>query len=83
MVRLLTHEQVQSLVSMGDAIECMEGAFREEGEGTTLLPPRINMKAGRGWLRVGARGAGEIRLDGFQGDEPRAGRGSPVPGSPV
>jgi alanine dehydrogenase len=53
MVRLLTHEQVQSLVSMGDAIECMEAAFREEGEGATLLPPRINMKAGRGWLRIG------------------------------
>jgi alanine dehydrogenase len=53
MVRLITHEQVQSLVSMSDAIECMEGAFREEGEGATLLPARINMKAGRGWLRVG------------------------------
>jgi alanine dehydrogenase len=53
MVRLITHEQVQSLVSMSDAIECMEGAFREEGEGTTLLPARINMKAGRGWMRVG------------------------------
>jgi alanine dehydrogenase len=53
MVRLLTHEQVQSLVSMSDAIECMEAAFREEGEGATLLPARINMKAGRGWLRIG------------------------------
>lgn len=53
MVRLITHEQVQSLVSMRDAIDCMEGAFREEGEGATLLPARINMKAGRGWLRVG------------------------------
>lgn len=53
MVRLITHEQVQSLVTMSDAIECMEGAFREEGEGGTLLPARINMKAGRGWLRVG------------------------------
>jgi alanine dehydrogenase len=53
MVRLITHEQVQSLVGMSDAIECMEGAFREEGEGKTALPARINMKAGRGWLRVG------------------------------
>jgi len=41
------------LVTMGDAIECMESAFKEEGEGATLLPQRINMKAGRGWLRVG------------------------------
>lgn len=53
MTRLLTHEQVQSLVTMGDAIECMEAAFREEGEGKVLCPPRINMKAGKGWLRVG------------------------------
>jgi ornithine cyclodeaminase/alanine dehydrogenase-like protein (mu-crystallin family) len=53
MALLLTHEEVQSLVTMGAAIECMEAAFREEGEGAVLLPPRINMKAGRGWLRVG------------------------------
>jgi alanine dehydrogenase len=53
MTRLLTHEQVQSLVSMGDAIECMERAFREEGEGHTFLPQRLNMKAGGGWLRMG------------------------------
>lgn len=53
MARLLTHEQVQSLITMSDAIECMEDAFREEGEGKTHLPARINMKAGRGWLRVG------------------------------
>ena len=38
---------------MADAIAAMESAFREEGEGRTTLPPRINMKAGRGWLRVG------------------------------
>jgi ornithine cyclodeaminase/alanine dehydrogenase len=53
MARLLTHEQVQSLVSMSDAIECMERVFREEGEGRTFLPSRLNMKTGRGWLRVG------------------------------
>jgi len=53
MARLLTHEDVQPLVSMSDAIECMEQAFREEGEGATVLPARINMKAGKGWLRVG------------------------------
>jgi ornithine cyclodeaminase/alanine dehydrogenase-like protein (mu-crystallin family) len=53
MALLLTHDEVQALVSMGEAIECMEAAFREEGEGKALLPARINMKAGRGWLRVG------------------------------
>jgi alanine dehydrogenase len=53
MARLLTHEQVKSLVSMSDAIECMEHVFREEGEGHTSLPPRLNMKSGKGWLRVG------------------------------
>src|SRR5947209_7956171 len=53
MVRLLSHDEVQSLVGMSDAIECMEAAFREEGEGATLLPARINMKAGKGWLRIG------------------------------
>ncbi len=53
MTRLLTHEQVKSLVSMGDAIECMERVFREEAQGRTFLPPRLNMKTGRGWLRVG------------------------------
>jgi alanine dehydrogenase len=53
MARLLTHEQVKSLVSMSDAIECMERVFREEGEGRTFLPSRLNMKTGRGWLRVG------------------------------
>lgn len=53
MTRLLTHEQVLSLVTMSDAIDCMEAAFCEEGEGKALCPPRINMKAGKGWLRVG------------------------------
>jgi alanine dehydrogenase len=53
MARLLTHEQVKSLVGMSDAIECMERVFREEGEGHSVVPPRLNMKTGRGWLRVG------------------------------
>ncbi|MGH8139872.1 MAG: ornithine cyclodeaminase family protein [Steroidobacteraceae bacterium] len=53
MVNLLTHEDVRSLVTMSDAIEAMEAAFSEEGAGFVLLPPRINMKAGRGWLRIG------------------------------
>jgi ornithine cyclodeaminase/alanine dehydrogenase-like protein (mu-crystallin family) len=38
---------------MADAIRSMEDAFAEEGEGHTLLPQRINIKVGKGWLRVG------------------------------
>ena len=50
---LLRHEDVCASVTMADAIAAMEEAFREEGEGAVLLPPRTNMKAGKGWLRVG------------------------------
>jgi len=53
MALLLRHEDVCASVTMADAIAAMEDAFREEGEGGVLLPPRINMKAGKGWLRVG------------------------------
>jgi ornithine cyclodeaminase/alanine dehydrogenase len=53
MALLLKHADVCASVTMGDAIEAMELAFREEGEGGVILPPRINMKAGKGWLRVG------------------------------
>ena len=53
MTLLLTHEDVRSVVDMSDAIDAMEEAFREEGEGAARLPQRINMQTGRGWLRVG------------------------------
>lgn len=53
MTLLLTHDDVQQSVSMADAIDAMEAAFREEGEGGVTLPARINIKAGKGWLRVG------------------------------
>ena len=53
MTLLLSHEDVQKSVSMADAIEAMEAGFLEEGGGGVLLPPRINIKAGKGWLRVG------------------------------
>jgi alanine dehydrogenase len=53
MARLLTHADVRSLITMSDAIQAMEAAFSEEALGGVLLPPRINMKAGGGWLRVG------------------------------
>lgn len=50
---LLTHEDVCASVSMEDAIDAMEQAFRELGEGTVAQPHRLNVKAGKGWLRVG------------------------------
>jgi alanine dehydrogenase len=53
MALLLRHDDVCASVSMQDAIAAMEDGFREEGEGQVLIPPRINMKAGNGWLRLG------------------------------
>ena len=53
MTLLLKHDDVLDAVAMGDAIGAMESAFREEADGGVLLPQRINVKAGKGWLRVG------------------------------
>jgi alanine dehydrogenase len=53
MTLLLTHDDVQAAVVMNDAIAAMENAFSEEAEGAILLPQRINIKAGKGWLRIG------------------------------
>lgn len=53
MALFLAHEDVLGLVGMSEAIAAMEGAFCEEGKGATRLPPRLNMSAGRGWLRIG------------------------------
>lgn len=53
MTLLLSHEDVMAAVTMSDAIEAMESGFLEEGEGGAELPPRTNIKAGKGWLRVG------------------------------
>ena len=53
MTLLLTHADVQACVDMTDAIAAMEHGFLEEGEGHTTLPHRINLKVGKGWLRVG------------------------------
>jgi alanine dehydrogenase len=63
---LLTHDDVRSTVDMKDAIAAMETAFREEGEGGTLLPARINMKAGKGWLRVGPVALEQSGWSGFK-----------------
>lgn len=53
MALLLNHEDVCGSVSMADAIEAMEEAFREQGEGAITQPHRLNLKAGKGWLRIG------------------------------
>ncbi len=53
MTLLLTHDDVRAAVTMADAIAAMEDGFAEEGAGHALLPQRINVKAGKGWLRVG------------------------------
>src|SRR5947209_18735412 len=38
---------------MSDAVEAMETAFREQGEGQVTQPQRLNTRAGKGWLRLG------------------------------
>lgn len=53
MALLISHEEVRQAVTMADAIDAMEAGFREEGEGHCILPQRINMMVGKGWLRVG------------------------------
>ncbi|HZR99196.1 MAG TPA: ornithine cyclodeaminase family protein [Chloroflexota bacterium] len=53
MVLLLTHDDVRAAVTMADAVVAMERAFREQGEGLVTQPQRLNVKAGKGWLRVG------------------------------
>ncbi len=49
----LTHEDVCASVTMLDAVDAMERAFREQAEGKVIQPHRLNLKAGKGWLRVG------------------------------
>ena len=53
MTLLLTHDDVIASVTMAQAIAAMEGAFKEEGAGGIVLPPRTNMAVDGGWLRVG------------------------------
>ena len=53
MALLLTHEDVCAAVTMADAVEAMETAFREQGEGQVTQPQRLNTRAGKGWLRLG------------------------------
>ncbi len=50
---LISHEDVHASVTMADAIEAMEDAFRQQGEGQVIQPPRTNIRVGGGFLRVG------------------------------
>lgn len=75
MTLLLTHVDVQKAVSMADAIEAMEAGFREEGEGGAVLPQRINIKAGKGWLRVGPVVMEQSGWMGFKAMNLAAGQG--------
>ena len=75
MTLLLTHDDVQKAVSMADAIEAMEAGFREEGDGGVVLPPRTNIKAGKGWLRVGPVVMEQSGWMGFKAMNLTAGQG--------
>lgn len=66
MVLLLSHEDVKRSVDMTAAIEAMESCFAEEARGGVTLPQRINVKAGRGWLRVGPVVMEESGVMGFK-----------------
>ncbi len=48
MTLLLTHDDVLASVTMRQAIEAMEAAFKEEGAGGVILPTRINLIIGNG-----------------------------------
>ena len=49
---LISHDDVRASVTMVDAIEAMEDAFREQAEGQVLQPQRTNIRVGGGFLRV-------------------------------
>ena len=53
MTLFLNHDDVHASVTMHDAIEAIEEAFQEQGAGAVLQPNRLNVKAGKGWLRLG------------------------------
>lgn len=75
MTLLLTHEDVQRSVTMADAIAAMEAGFDEEGKGGVTLPARINIKAGKGWLRVGPVVMEQSGWMGFKAMNLAAGQG--------
>ena len=75
MTLLLSHGDVRACIDMTGAIAAMEAGFLEEGEGFAKLPQRINMKAGKGWLRVGPVALERSGWMGFKAMNLAAGRG--------
>jgi len=75
MTLLLSHDDVRTAVTMDDAIVAMEDGFREEGEGHAILPQRINIKVGKGWLRVGPVALEKSGWMGFKAMNLTAGQG--------
>lgn len=53
MTLLLTHDEVRASVDMRDAIQAMEDGYQEQANGGVVMPQRLNVKAGKGWLRLG------------------------------
>ncbi|MGB0388344.1 MAG: hypothetical protein ACPGWR_26290, partial [Ardenticatenaceae bacterium] len=45
---ILTDEDVANYLTMREAITYMEGAFREQANGTLVAPPRFAVKAPKG-----------------------------------
>lgn len=75
MALLLTHEDVCASVSMPDAVEAMERAFTEQGDGFVTQPQRLNLKAGKGWLRLGPAVMERSGWMGFKAMNLAAGQG--------
>ena len=53
MTLILNNSEVRASVTMCDAVDAMEKAFKEQGAGGVKQPPRTNIAAGKGWLRIG------------------------------
>ena len=75
MTLFLNHDDVCASVSMDDAIDAMEEAFREQADGAVLQPNRTNVKAGKGWLRLGPAVMERSGWMGFKAMNLAAGRG--------
>jgi ornithine cyclodeaminase/alanine dehydrogenase-like protein (mu-crystallin family) len=53
MTILITEQDVESMLSIGDAIPIMEEVFRMAGEGETENPPRYRMPTAKGFMQFG------------------------------
>ena len=54
MTLILKHEDIAGLLSIGEVIEAVRGAFVEQARGGVQVPPRVTIdsSSGHGWLRV-------------------------------